>query len=157
MNARLVPASGISGRRTLQSWTCPFGHNNQASNRLCGECGHDRIQRNAQVDASERVVVYRHPVTGEFKRPPRADAPMPEKYAAQGFQREEVFSMIQHEKETGSVHEASNFTAGNEPSPEREIIPQVPKAVKEGLIRDIMDAHQSGKWTMDTPLVDGPD
>ena len=64
--------------------------------------------------------------------------------------------MIQHEKETGSVHEATNFAPGNEPSPDRDVVPQVPKDVKEALIRDVMAAHQSGNWTMDTPLTDAP-
>lgn len=138
------------------SWLCPSNHDNPGSERICHVCGHDRIQRNAQVSSNERAVVYRHPTTGEIRRPPRADTAMPDEYLRQGFEREEIFSMIQHEKETGSVHEATNFAPGNEPSPDRDVVPQVPKDVKEALIRDVMAAHQSGNWTMDTPLTDAP-
>lgn len=149
----LVTASGISGRRTLVSWSCVCKSDNPGSVRICPNCGHDRIERHAQVAASERAVVFRNPMTGEIRRPPRADMPMDPKYAAQGYQREEIMSMIQHEKETGSVHEASSFLPGNEPMPD-DRPPQVscPKELKESLIKDIMDAHQSGNWTLDQPL-----
>lgn len=78
--------------------------------------------------------------------------PMDPKYVAQGFVREEVMSMLQHERETGSVHEATNFMPGNEPSPYRDPAPRVPKEVKEALIRDVRDACASGNWTLDSPL-----
>lgn len=156
MIARLVNPAGLTGHRTLATWWCPNGHRNEGAAREC-HCGYDRIERHAQVHASERAVVFRHPVTGEIRRPARADQAMDPTYAAQGFEREEIMSMTQHERETGSVHEATNWAPGNEPSPDR-YGPQrgAPKEVREALIKDIMDAHQSGNWTMDTPLVDAP-
>ncbi len=158
MLARLVNPSNISGRRTLISWTCgDCGHYNTGGHRNCLECSKDRIERHAQPHASERAVVYRHPVTGEIRRPARADEPMSPVYAAQGYVREEIMSMIQHEKETGSVHEASNFRAGSEPMPEERFeTPKAPKEVVNAIIDDWRAANQSGNWTMDQPLVDGP-
>lgn len=156
MIARLVNPAGLTGRRTLTAWWCPNGTRNDGTTRICGCCDRNLIERHAQVHASERAVVFRHPVTGEIRRPARADQPMDPMYAAQGFQREEIMSMTQHEKETGSVHEATNFSPGNEPSPDREPTPSVPKEVREALIKDVMDAHQSGNWTMDRPLMDAP-
>lgn len=142
-------------RYTRQAFWCGTCHSrNEGNSRHCLNCGTDSIERHAQPNASDRAVFFRHPLTGEIRRPARADQPMPAEYARQGYQREEVMSMIRHERETGSVHEDSNFRAGNEPVPEREITPSVPKHVKEALIRDVMDAHQSGNWTMDTPLAD---
>ena len=44
------------------------------------------------------------------------------------------------------------LSAAMNSTPEREVTPSVPKHVKEALIRDVMDAHQSGNWTMETPL-----
>ncbi len=78
--------------------------------------------------------------------------PMDPIYQAQGYVREEIMSMVQHERETGSVHEATNFVPGNEPNPEMTPTPSCPKEVKEALFKDIMDAHQSGNWTNDNPL-----
>lgn len=143
----------VIGRRTSIAWWCRNGHRNDGPDRICHVCAHDRIERHAQVHPSERAVVFRHPVTGEIRNPGRADAPMPAEYAAQGYERHEIMNMTAYEKSTGQVHEASNFTPGNEPSPERHPTATAPKEVKEGLLKIIADAHQSGDWTMDTPLV----
>lgn len=154
----LVNSANISGRRTLLSWTCgDCGHYNTGPHRHCLECSKDRIERHANVHQSDRAVCFRHPVTGEIRRPARADEPMSPVYAAQGYVREEIMSMIQHEKETGSVHEQSNFTKYNEPMPdERFETPKAPKEVVNAIIDDWRAANQSGDWTMETPLVDGP-
>ncbi len=152
----LPNSSSISGRRTLVFWLCPASHRNPGDARFCLDCGHDRIEKHAQVAAAERSVVYVNPLTGEHKTPPRADQPIPDVYARQGFERREITSMVAWEKESGSIHEASSFAPGNEPSPEREVIaPKLSKAVREDLIRDVMDARQSGNWTMSQPLSDG--
>lgn len=149
----LINPSSITGHRSRHLWWCgQCGARNKGDNRFCVQCSRDSIERHAQVHASERAIVYRHPVTGEIRRPPRADTPMSDNYREQGFEREEIMSMIRHERETGSVHEATNFAPGNEPSPEREVIPQCPKDVKEALIRDVMAANASGNWTLDQPL-----
>jgi len=154
----LVNSANISGRRTRVLWWCgQCGEQNPGEARYCSKCHRDTIERHAQPHASERAVVYRHPVTGEIRRPARADEPMSPVYAAQGYVREEIMSMIQHEKETGSVHEASNFTSGNEPMPEERFeTPKAPKEVVNAIIDDWRAANQSGDWTMETPLVDGP-
>lgn len=142
-------------RFTLNAWWCRCGQRNEPSVKACTSCTSNRIERHAQVHASERAVVYVHPLTGERRTPPRADQSMPEVYAAQGFERQEIMSMTAFEKQTGLVHEATNFAPGSEPMPaERHTEAQIPREVREGLIKDIMDAHQSGNWTMDRPLVD---
>lgn len=67
---------------------------------------------NAQVHASEKVVVYRGP-EGDVKIPGRADRPMHPKLAAAGYVREtlETVSDVRRiEKETGLIHEASNYS-----------------------------------------------
>ncbi len=154
----LVSSSSISGRRTLVSWICgDCNLHNNGNHRHCLGCNKDRIERHASVHQSDRAVVYRHPVTGEIRRPARADQPMPAAYADQGYVREEIMSMVQHVKETGSVHEASNFNAGSEPMPQdRFETPKAPKEVVTAIIDDWRAAHQSGDWTMEQPLVDGP-
>src|SRR6185503_16424008 len=95
----LITASAVTGHRKLLLWYCANGHRNTSADRDCQECSHSRIERHAQIHASERAVVYRNPLTGEIRRPPRTDMPMDPKYVAQGYEREEIFSMIQHEKE----------------------------------------------------------
>jgi hypothetical protein len=66
----------------------------------------------SQVRAGEKVVVYRGP-QGDVKIPGRADRPMHPKLEAAGYQREElstVGEVRKLEKETGLIHEASNYT-----------------------------------------------
>lgn len=75
---------------------------------------------------------------------------MPEVYARQGFEREEIFSMSEYERRTGLVHEATNFSPGNEPSPWKE--PETPKVsgeYKQAMIDDLREAAASGPWTDD--------
>lgn len=137
---------------TLQSWYCTeaCGQRNEASARHCQKCGRNHYERNAQVASSERAVVYLNPATGERKTPPRADQLLPEIYARQGFERHEIMSMTAYEKETGVVHEATNFHPGNELTAFRE--PEPAKASPElvnRLVNEIRAANQSGPWTMD--------
>ena len=82
MLARLVDASQISGRRTRVLWYCgQCGEQNPGDIRHCRKCERDSIERHAAIHQSERAVCFRHPVTGEIRRPARADQPMPQVYA----------------------------------------------------------------------------
>ena len=99
------------------------------------------------MHSSERAVVYYNPATGEHRTPARADVPMPEVYQRQGFERRELLSMLSWEKESGVVHEATNFNAGNEPETDRDVpYKPDPKVVHE-LAKDIAAANASGPWT----------
>jgi len=56
------------------------------------------------VHPSERAVVWENPGTGQVRYPGRNDAPMPARYAAQGFERRELTSLHaveQFEREKG--------------------------------------------------------
>jgi len=74
----------------------------------CPKCGLSR----RELRHSTKAVVYRNPATGEHRTPARSDVPMPEVYACQGFVREEIDNMSAFERETGLVHEASNYNQG---------------------------------------------
>lgn len=85
----------------------------------CGGMGHELAGTfwggNAQVHSSEKVVVYRGP-SGDVKIPGRADRPMHPKLAAAGYVRETldtVSDVRRVEKETGLIHEASNYSANS--------------------------------------------
>jgi hypothetical protein len=68
-------------------------------------------------------VVYRNPKTGEIRYPARNDQPVPEVYARQGYQREELRSAAeiqQFERSTGRLHERSWYDPGSATA-EREI------------------------------------
>jgi hypothetical protein len=102
---------------------------------------------------SERAVVYYNPVTGEHKTPPRADMPMPKVYERQGFERKEIMRMTDWERESGSIHEATNYNGGNEimchdPVPYK----RDPNVMKE-IVQDMADAFASGPWTGADKLV----
>jgi hypothetical protein len=134
----------------LALWICGFGHTNTRNFRNCETCSSPRKEKHAQVHQRERSVVYYNPATGEHRTPPRADQPVPEIYARQGFQRREILHMGQYERETGVIHEASTFRAGNEPSPWKEPEPPpMPADVRENLINDVREAIASGPWTDD--------
>ena len=92
-------------------------------------------------------MIYTNPLTGERVVPPRADTPMPETYANRGFVRQEITNMTRFEKETGLVHEDSNFHPGNEPIPDNTKFPQISKETKETLVNDIREAIASGPFT----------
>ena len=136
-------------RLNLIAWWCICGTRNVPSDSVCVKCSHHRFQKNAQVSESERCVVYYNPQTGEHRTPPRTDMPMPQQYASDGFERREIMNISQWEKESGLVHEATNFNSGNEPIPEKYGEPKISKEVKEAVIRDVADsiASDSGKWT----------
>jgi hypothetical protein len=74
--------------------------------RVCPVCGTPR----SQLRHSAKAVVYRHPGTNEVRYPPRNDMAMPAVYAREGFVREEIGSMSAFERDTGRVHEASNYS-----------------------------------------------
>lgn len=137
-------------RYTLLSWWCGCKERNEGSAKLCAKCGTSRIEKHAQIHASERAVVYLNPMTGERRTPARADQNVPEVYARQGFERHEIMNMTDYEKRTGVVHEATNFNPGNEPSPVKE--PErkgMPQAAREALINEVREAMASGPWTDD--------
>lgn len=132
-------------RTTPYKWWCPQGHENSPSSRQCCVCGANHYERYAQVHPSERAVVYYNPATGEHRTPPRADMPMPTVYANQGFERREIQSMTQWEKESGVVHEATSFNSGNEPitSGGPPTIQNDRQAMEE-LTRDMAEAMRAG-------------
>ena len=137
----------IMPRETLQFWICRADHINRHSGNKCSECFHTRTEIHAQVHASERAIIYRGP-NGERATPARSDLPMPSRYASRGYVREEILSMSAYEKSSGSVHEASNFSSGNEPSALPEPSAKgAPPALRDKLINQIRDAMASGPWT----------
>lgn len=84
-----------------------------------GKHGHEPSHgglRIASIHTSERTVIYRNPRTGETRKPPRNDMPLPEVYARQGYVREELSTpqkIRDFEKETGSLHERSHYDPGS--------------------------------------------
>lgn len=104
----------------LVLWVCTCKHINRGpSHEVCGNCGTPRRERHALPHASSRAVVYRNPRTGELRFPARADQPVPAVYARQGYEREEITNMLQFEKSSGRVHEASSY--GNNGGAERDV------------------------------------
>ncbi len=82
-------------------------------------CPHGRPHGGTLLSAihtSERAVVYRNPRTGEIRYPARADQAVPEVYARQGYERQELSTpqaVRQFEKETGRLHERSHYDTGS--------------------------------------------
>jgi len=71
---------------------------------------------NASVHESERAVVWRNPQTGEVRYPGRNDAPIPERYQSQGFQRHELGSLAaihQFEKQQNVRSEIAWYDRGS--------------------------------------------
>lgn len=132
---------------TLAWWCGNCSCRNIPENSRCVHCGHLHHERHAQVHASERSVVYFNPATGEHRTPPRNDLPMPVVYKQQGFERREIMNMGQWEKEVGVVHEATSFSAGNEPIPTGVEAPKHDPKVIDDLARIIADGNASGPWT----------
>ena len=136
-------------RATTYAWWCNRGHKNGPENRRCAECDKPRFERHAQVHTSERAVVYYNPATGERRTPARADTPIPEVYASAGFERMEIMNMSQFERDTGLVHEATNFSPGNEPSPLNPA--DEPRRLSKGQLQPLVDdmraAFASGPFT----------
>jgi hypothetical protein len=140
-------------RITRHYWLCGLCKtNNIPSDRKCSNCGTFYAERCAQPHSSERAVVYYHPETGQHVTPARADQPIPEVYSRQGFERREIMSMTQWERESGSVHEATNFNPGNEPM-SSEAPP--PKTDKETVARELGAALSADPvWTGHEKLMD---
>ena len=72
---------------------------------------------------------------------------MPAVYANQGFERMEIESMVKFEKETGLIHEPTNFNPGNESIPVEPPRLAPGKELIDSLARDIGAAAASGPWT----------
>ena len=83
------------------------------------DCPHGRPYLStpiAAIHVKERSVIYRNPRTGETRTPARSDQPMPEVYARQGYERVELDTpqaIRTHERETGSIHEATWYDSGS--------------------------------------------
>ena len=114
---------------------------------MCVKCGLSHYQKNARVHAAERAVIYVNPATGERRTPMRADVDMPEPYKQQGFERVEIDSILKFERETGLIHEASNYAPGNEPDPIPDIQYTPPPEAVRVVAEDIAAAVASGPWT----------
>jgi hypothetical protein len=136
-------------RYTLQAWWCGgCKARNEPWAKECVNCGSPRIARNVQVHSSEKAVVFWNPSTGERRVPARADQPIPEVYRAQGFERREIESMIQYERQTGTVHEASNFLPGNEPGEPEPVRHSASPEIKRELIDEFRAMVASGPVTL---------
>lgn len=144
-------------RYTLHYWICWAHHENPPEARECFQCGARRFERNAQVHSSEKAVVYLNPSTGERRVPARADQPIPEVYARQGFERVEINSMIEYEKRTGTVHEASNYRSGNEPVEPELNAPRLDPSARTDLVNEMRSMLASGPVTMRSDDSPGPD
>lgn len=90
----------------------------------CAECGalleilwtSSHPQAATNTHPSERAVVWQHPQTGEVRWPGRNDVPMPERYAAAGFQRREFETareLEKFEKERNVRNEKLWYNSGN--------------------------------------------
>jgi len=62
-------------------------------------------------------------------------------------------SMTAWEKESGSVHEQTNFNAGNEVSCTDPVMPKPDPKVIHEIARDIAAASASGPWTDETGVL----
>ena len=81
--------------------------------------------------------------------------PMPERYVEAGFERREIDSMLAWEREAGVVHEATNFSPGNEPM-SQEKLPEPNPEARKAVIDDIVAAVNSGPWTGQERILGGP-
>jgi len=90
-------------------------------------CPHEPVHaHDALVHSRERTVVYRNPLTGAIRYPGRADAPMPQRYADQGYIVHEFSSaheLSRFERENQVCNERLNYNSGNGMETE---FPQVP-------------------------------
>ncbi len=130
------------------AWWCWRGHKNGPQQRVCTTCGHPHYERHAQVHSTERAVVYVNPATGERRTPARADVPLPDMYRSQGFERQEIMNMSEWERQTGLIHEATNYNSGNGPPPvDPNPAPKQSPEAKQALIDDIRAAIASGPFT----------
>jgi hypothetical protein len=136
-------------RYTLQFWICGACREKNAPSAECGRCGARRIPRVAQPQAAGRAVVYRNPMTGEYRTPPRNDEVMPEVYRMQGYERHEIMNMGAWEKESGAVHEGSNWGSEDRAlgaiekrneEVEREAVPKVDMEALGDTVRELYAA-----------------
>ncbi len=77
---------------------------------------HGQRQFNTAFDKDDTAIVWQHPGTGEVRYPGRADRPMPERYAQQGFVPRELRTdqaYRKFEKERGVLSERAWFDRGS--------------------------------------------
>lgn len=93
----------------LELWICGLCKTENRRSHTCSKCGTSRRERHAAVHSSERAIVFRNPRTGEVRFPATTDQPMALQYQAAGFERVSIQHMTKFERDTGRVHEASNY------------------------------------------------
>jgi len=111
-----------------------------------GKHGHGRPHGGSLLSVihqSERSVVYRNPKTGEIRYPARADQAIPEVYARQGYERQELSTpqaIKDFEKSTGRIHERTHYHANSATAerdlavePEHKKDPEVTRRLVEAL------------------------
>ena len=126
-------------RYTQVAWWCWRGHRNDGGSSECATCKVPFVEKHANVHPSERAAVWFNPHTGKHKTPPRNDIPLPEKYAQQGYERREINHMGSYERETGVIHEASNFHPGNAEveTLKTPSMPKAPPALIDELVNEL--------------------
>jgi len=78
-------------------------------------CPHQEVHGNLSplgMHHSEVTVVYEHPGTGKIRYPGRADKPMPERYAKQGYVKRELRTLREVDrfsKQHNVVNERAHF------------------------------------------------
>jgi hypothetical protein len=68
------------------------------------------------VHPKERTVIYENPRTGHVRYPGRADVPIPQRYADQGYQRREFptrHELERFEKQRGVTNDKLWYNSGN--------------------------------------------
>lgn len=92
-------------------------------------CPHESTRKSPHTaHASERVVVFENPQTGEIRYPGRNDVPVPDRYAKQGFVRKELPTLRaveSFERAHGVRNDLMHYNAGN--SADQEQRPQAPR------------------------------
>lgn len=88
-------------------------------------------------------MVYRNPRTGEIRYPARNDQPVPQVYARQGYERQELTThadVRRFEKETGRIHERSHYDPGSGRAERDNIAEPAPPAKDPAITRRLVEA-----------------
>jgi hypothetical protein len=72
---------------------------------------------------------------------------MPPVYSKQGFERREILNMTAWEKESGLVHEATNYNPGNEIQCTDAPAPKLDPKIVHDITTDVAKAFASGPFT----------
>ena len=82
----------------------------------CKGAGHEMQFHDAQIHASQKVVVYENQHNGDIRIPGRTDRPMHPKYEAAGYRRKTIDSIggvREVERKTGLQSEILNYDANS--------------------------------------------